>query len=312
MAESVMRSNLKLFEERVRAAYNLIARVPSDFRRGAFLDVGCGIGNGVIAALMHGASFAVGIDADLGEFADLPRDRIVSGQPRDFVPEEMSAIFRHFKVDFARALLIEASIFDLKFSPAPFHLALMQDSIEHVPEPQRFIHYIHDVLEPGGFFVLDACPLYYSPEGHHLFHCFDAATDPWPHLRPDFEARIQELGVTEWHLRNLHSLNKVTHGQVIAAFQSAGFVILQEDRAKEDANKTALFQKYGHLIDPSLKIERQWLFEDRITVLARKPPASAVGNATPRQQKLSKLRRWAKGSLGGLSGLHWIKPKIRS
>ena len=99
-----MRSNLRLFDERVRGAYDLIARVPPDFRNGAFLDVGCGIGNGVIAALMHGASFAVGIDADLGEFADVPRDRILSGQPIDFVPEEMPAIFRHFKVDPARAL----------------------------------------------------------------------------------------------------------------------------------------------------------------------------------------------------------------
>jgi SAM-dependent methyltransferase len=289
-----MRSNLRLFEERVRGAYDLIARVPPDFRNGAFLDVGCGIGNGVIAALMHGASLAVGIDADLGEFSDVPRDRILSGQPSDFVPEEMPAIFRHFKVDPARALLIEASVFNLKFSHAPFNLALMQDSIEHVPEPRQFIHYIHTVLQPGGYFVLDACPLYYSPEGHHLFHCFDAATDPWPHLRPDFDARIRELGVTEWHLRNLRALNKVTHGKLIAAFQSAGFAILHEERAREDANKTELFRKYGHLIDPSLKIERQWLFEDRITVVARKPPASPSYATVPRRHSISKLRHWAK------------------
>jgi SAM-dependent methyltransferase len=257
-----VRSNLKLFEQRVQGAYDLLERIPHEARRGAFLDLGCGIGNGVIAALKHGASIAVGIDANLKEFA------------HEFAAEELPQIVRHFGADPRRALFIEASVFDMQFSPAPFGYALMQDSAEHVPQPARFIQYVHDALEPGGYFVLDTSPLYYSPEGHHLFHCFDVETDPWPHLRADFEARILAIGLSDWHQRNLRALNKVTHQELVDAFKAAGFAILAEERGTEDAYMVELFRKYGHLIDPSLAIRREWLFEQRITVVARKAPGA--------------------------------------
>jgi glycosyltransferase involved in cell wall biosynthesis/SAM-dependent methyltransferase len=254
-----LRSNLKLFDSQIEKASALIEEhVPLAIRRGAFLDIGCGIGNGVIAALRHGASLAIGVDIDLSLFA------------HEFVPAEFRAICRHFGVDADRALLIEADLLAMKLLPGTIDLCIMLDAAEHVPSPWRFIQIAHDCLAEGGYFVLDASPLYYSPVGHHFFHLFSRETDAWIHLRPDFESCLPMANDSEWHEQNFRRLNRVTHQELRDAFIGAGFNLLREDRGKENADLAALFEKFGPLIDPALGVKRQWLFEERIVLVGRK------------------------------------------
>lgn len=253
-----MRSNLAIFEARVREAERaILANIPKSARRGAFLDIGCGTGNGVVAALANGAKCAVGIDSDLGLFA------------HDIDFDEFPDLCRKFGADPQRALLIEGDLRTLRFRPGTFDYCLMFDSAEHLPEPQRFIERAFDLLRDGGYFYIDASPLYYSAAGHHLFHLFDAEREPWPHLVPDFEARAMALGASEWHMTVYRTLNKATADELSAACRSAGFSIVSEHRGGETPESAALLERCQDRLDPSLGIDRRWLFESWIQLLAR-------------------------------------------
>jgi 2-polyprenyl-3-methyl-5-hydroxy-6-metoxy-1,4-benzoquinol methylase len=114
------------FEGRRQHAYNKIEwHTPKD-KRGKFLDIGCGPGNGVIAAIQHGFSMAVGIDRDANEFPDFKLG--------------FNEVCRHYSVSADRGILIEADIFKTSFTPASFDCVLLLDSIEHVSNPEAFVN----------------------------------------------------------------------------------------------------------------------------------------------------------------------------
>jgi SAM-dependent methyltransferase len=253
-----MKTDLTKFQSRYEHAYNkILHNVPAHVRSGKFLDIGCGIGNGVVAALKHGASLALGVDRSLSEFGHM------------FHAEEFPEICRHYGVPADRALLLGADLFDLGFPANSFDYVFMLDSIEHVPNPQRFIQYAAGVLRPGGVFLVDTCPLYYSPLGHHLWKWFPLETDPWAHLRPDFRDRIKELQVDDWSIQRFEELNRVTHNAVRQYFTAAGFEIIEEVRSRQTEQMHALFERVGPSLDLN-GIEKDWLFEDWILLVGQK------------------------------------------
>lgn len=243
---------LDAFEKRRQHAFNKIEwHVPKEKRGGCLLDIGCGIGNGVVAALQQGFQTAVGIDINLQEFGW-------------YNPKHFPDICRKYEIDPARALLIEADIFKTDFVPASFDCVLMLDSIEHVPNPDAFVSYAAKYLKPGGIMVLDTCPLYYSRAGHHLFDYFPPDDFPWVHLRLDFQQLLESRNVTKWSTERFAELNKATHDQIRASFTDAGFDVIQEVRGSTDDQEIAtLLKRHRHLLNLN-GIEEKWLFENWI------------------------------------------------
>lgn len=232
--------------------------IPENVKTGRCLDIGCGTGNGVVAALKHGASLAVGVDDNLSEFG------------HEFDVEDFPAICAHYEVDANRAIMIEANIFSIRFAAKSFTYCMMLDSIEHVPDPPRFIRYAHDCLVPGGYLLIETSPLYYSPLGHHLFQYFPINETPWVHLWNDFEERALAAKIDPWSMERFRELNRITHDEIVDAMRETGFEITYEHRSTISDEKLALFDRFKNHIVPELREEKQLLFEDWIVLVGRK------------------------------------------
>lgn len=208
---------------------------PVDRFQGAkVLDIGCGTGSGVVAALKFGAQLAVGIDRDANEFG------------YSFFPE----IAAEFGVNVNSALLIEANVFNTTFFDGGFDIVMMYDSIEHVPDPEAFIQYCGKALRPGGMALVSTCPLYYSPVGHHLWQHFPEDTMPWAHLYFDWEKRLADARVPDWGLQRFRELNRVTRSELLTFIHANGLSVVSDTSILHN-RFPPLLEQYGHLIDMS-------------------------------------------------------------
>jgi 2-polyprenyl-3-methyl-5-hydroxy-6-metoxy-1,4-benzoquinol methylase len=224
------------------------------FQGAKMLDIGCGTGNGVIAALKLGAKCAVGIDRSATEF----------GHP--YFQETAAS----FEVDTSAAVLIEADVFNTTFFDGGFDIVIMLDAIEHVPDPKAFIEICGKSLRPGGVALVVTCPLYYSTVGHHLWYHFPEETVPWAHLYFDFEKRLAEANVAEWGLQRFHELNKVTRPQLLNFVRESGLSIVA-DRSVFHERFPPLMERFGHLIDMSLVPSKEDLLCDYVSLLVTRP-----------------------------------------
>jgi SAM-dependent methyltransferase len=262
-AEPVPRAiatDLQTFEgRRKHAHFKLQHNVPDYARRGRFLDIGCGTGNGVVAALQHGFDKAVGIDINLSEFAW-------------FHPDEYPAICRHYGVNPAQATLIEGDIFKTdRLRPASFDTVFMLDSIEHVPDPAAFINVAAKYVKPGGVLLVDTCPLYYSIDGHHLFRPeqFPPDTHPWVHFRRDFMELVAAKSIHPWSWDRFLELNKVTHSAIRTAMEGAGLEIVEEHRDQPTQENLDLLEATRPLLNLQ-GIDEATLFEHWVLLVGRK------------------------------------------
>ena len=246
------------FSDRFRHAYGKIAQtVPKSHLTGRFLDIGCGTGNGVAAAAAHGSRFAVGIDRNLEEYAHAVK------------PHDFEIFCNKLHVSTTRMLFIEMDIFKSKFKSSSFDYVIMLDSSEHVPNPKAFYQFAYDSLTPGGVFVVDTCPLYYGPVGHHLWHLFPINSNPWVHLKSGFADLCKTMGCSEWSWERFVELNRATHQDLRNAFVDVGFEIISEHRDEPSEKFLELYAKYGEGIDP--EIPKSVLFEQWITLVGKKP-----------------------------------------
>jgi SAM-dependent methyltransferase len=246
------------FEARRQHAFNkLLWHVPEANRQGRFLDIGCGTGNGVLAALQHGAALAVGVDRTFDEFAHL------------LTREQFNDVCTEAGADHKRALFVAGDIFDYAFAPGSFDTVMMLDAIEHVPNPRDFIRYAFDALAPGGVFLLDTCPLYYSAVGHHLWEQFPEDTDPWAHLMDGFEDRLAASSANEWVIDRYRELNKVTRGDILGWMAECGFEIALNHQDAPTAEQFAQFEQRRHLI--GAPVSEEALLDRWVLIVARKP-----------------------------------------
>jgi len=247
------------WEERRQHAWEKIENhVPRELRSGRFLDIGCGVGNAIVAALQHGFTGAIGIDRNLSEFPW-------------FKPARFDDICRASGVPPGGAVLIEADIFDLAFPESSFDCVLMLDSIEHMPDPAKFLSYAARVVRPGGIVLVDSSPLYYGRSGHHLFSYFPPETFPWAHLRHDFARLVERLKVDAWSMQRFHELNHVTHQEVRIAMEQVGLEIIEEERGRPTDELEALLSLHR----PHLALEgiaEKLLFEEWLLLVGRKRP----------------------------------------
>ena len=224
------------------------------FKNAKVLDIGCGTGNGVLAAIHYGASIAVGIDRDKNEFGETHFEAVAATQG----------------IDISRGLLIQGDIFATSFFDGGFDVILMFDSIEHVPSPRDFISYMSANLKPGGLGFIKTCPLYYSPVGHHLWQHFPEDEAPWVHLYKDWEQRLTNAKVNQWGVQRFRELNKVTRSQVLEILRENGCNIIK-DSSYFHPRFPSLLSRFEHLIDMrNVPLEEDLLCDSLTIVFAKR------------------------------------------
>ncbi len=146
---------------------------------------------------------------------------------------------------------------------------MLLDSIEHVPDPRRFIERAAYYTAEGGYLVVDTRPLYYSSVGHHLYPYFPPETWPWVHLRADFPEMLRARGIDAWSMERFVELNKVTHDEIRGFLEQSGLTITFEHRDVESpADRGKLESLRGELVLEGIPEHR--LFETWIMIVARR------------------------------------------
>lgn len=122
------------------------------------LDIGCGVGNQVLAAAQTGANLAVGVDT-----AEV-----------NLRIGEKNAV-RHGLHDRVRFTTDTIPAFGKEWAD----VVLSQNSFEHFDNPQQILAQAYDALKPRGLFFLTFGPMWWHPFGvHHMF----MIKRPWAHI----------------------------------------------------------------------------------------------------------------------------------
>jgi SAM-dependent methyltransferase len=130
-----------------------------DFAGKSVLDVGCSGGTMCVRAARAGASSVTGVDLEV----DHAR-RFLAAQAADVAD----------RVEYVQT---QGDLTEL--AGRTFDLVISKDSMEHYPEPERFIDLIVGLVRPGGELAIGFSPLWKSPKGGHI----DFMTKlPWAHL----------------------------------------------------------------------------------------------------------------------------------
>ena len=210
--------------ERFEHSKVLLAELSCNLKNKELLDVGCGIGNTLLAAIQSGCRKCVGIDINLSDFGET----------------HFKTIADQNDIDISKTEMIEGSLDQQHFDNNRFDVITLIDVIEHVSDPRAILMEINRILKPGGHFLLDVCPLYYSQVGHHLYNHFPRERYPWVHLYHDFDKLLQENHIDDWSLQHHKELNKVTRSELLNIIQSLDFKILQHisnSSGKEDYSR---------------------------------------------------------------------------
>jgi SAM-dependent methyltransferase len=211
------------FLERLAAARWFIGQHPIEmFPGSSVLEVGFGGGQGLIAASEAGARALVGVDPE--PFGAAARRFGLPVDPeQDFLQwAEM------YPTLFCRMEFYQATLEDSALVQETFDVCLAQDTLEHVKDIRGIASKCFDLLKPGGYFLSDTGPLYYSRLGSHLWSCFSADVVNWVHLRKDFEELLIRYSVGPFFLWEFEHLNRATALDIRGAILEAGFQIEHE------------------------------------------------------------------------------------
>ena len=228
------------FGNRVIHAFELYCNgICNDLRGMRGFDIGAGKGAALIAAIILGADFAVGIDRSFDEFGTDGYTKLTWRQ-----------LCLFYGVNPNKILFLKGIIPDTSFKEKSFDFVSFIDSIEHIPDPKIFINYGIEHLSDDGFLIIDTCPLFFSPCGHHLFGYFDTIKEPWVHLKEDFEQILVDKNVDTWFIERYHELNKCKYEDIkkIIGNHEGIFKI---DKCPVYEEYIDLYELNKSLIDPS-------------------------------------------------------------
>lgn len=157
------------------------------------LEVGCGVGYGVMALSALGVAEAVGIDV-------VERDyRWISERPE--VTRRLGADKSGSR---SGAVVFNGDCTQMEFEDNRFDLIYSASVIEHIPNPERAFTEMARVLKPGGLMIHNVDP-YFSPKGGHASCTLDF---PWGHavLAPgDFRRYLRQWRPHECdHAHNMY------------------------------------------------------------------------------------------------------------
>lgn len=221
-------------KERFFGARTLVKNnIPEDKIKGKIcLDVGCGIGNLLLALSEAGAAKCIGVDTNLKEFGN----------------NYIEKISVEFSISTNNIEFIENSLENLNYE-SYFDVVTCLDTIEHVKNPKSLIKQMYKALKPNGLCIIDASPLYYSQIGSHLWPFFPRDLLPWVHLYKDFDEYMSKIKIGDWYWKHFTHLNKLTHTKLDSYVKEAGFTILgyyTKSVGKDD------FPKFKDKIDQTL------------------------------------------------------------
>jgi cyclopropane fatty-acyl-phospholipid synthase-like methyltransferase len=120
-----------------------------------------------------------------------------------------------------------------------FDIAYSWSTFEHVGNRYYpgILAGLRERIVPGGLFFVQIGPLYFSPEGGHLWALGWRA---WEHLAHQFsdieDAIAYKPGLTDEERRSLNSmfrsLNRITADDLLARIEGAGFSLLRQQRSE--------------------------------------------------------------------------------
>ncbi len=241
-----------------RSKYNDVARIITDWLAPVgglegkrILDFGCGEGTTALAlALSSGGSRLVGSDISrkFDECSSLAKSEIgVTELPGNLEFEEV-----------APGEVSACEGFDLVYSWSVFeHIDL-----EVLP---RVISRVYSRLLPGGHFFVQIAPLFYSPEGGHLWALenvkWEHLTMQLNHIKRDLNLSLDRLEAESiWNM--FVSLNKMTAQRLLGDISKQGFRLLREYTTRSElVPPSELLQVY----------EEEVLLTDQIVALFEKP-----------------------------------------
>lgn len=169
---------------------------------GRFLDLACGVGYGTRLVSSDGPTWIVGIGVDVS-------------------PEAISyanATYAHERIRFE---LGDAMLYE---DPDGFDTIITLETIEHLPNPRRFVERLRGLLRPGGVLVASV-PV--TP-----------STDANPHHLIDFTPRSFRSLFTGLDLR------EIDHLVQIQPYSPLGVITRSEERLQEV--RRGLFSYYLH------------------------------------------------------------------
>jgi SAM-dependent methyltransferase len=134
------------------------------------LEIGCGEG-GVLVPFIERGCYCVGVDLD---------------PPRI----DLANQFLQSEVKDGKALFLMKNVYDADFLEKYknlFDLIILKDTIEHVPQQEKFIPYLKNFLNTGGQ-IFFGFPPWYMPFGGHQQVCARKLTSvmPYYHILPRF------------------------------------------------------------------------------------------------------------------------------
>jgi len=201
------------------------------------LDIGCGIGNLVLALAQEGTKEVIGVDVNL----------------KDFGENYFLELANELGIDIKKTKLVEGMLEDINYDESSFDIITSFDVIEHVQNPPELIKEMFRILKPSGLCLIDTSPLYYSQIGSHLWVYYPRETMPWAPLYKDFDKTNSKLKVDDWSWQHFNELNKLTHLQLDSYIKNAGFKIVKyftKHTGKEDYPKFK--ERIDHDLIPSV------------------------------------------------------------
>lgn len=201
------------------------------------MEIGCGEG-GVLAPLLERGCHCVGVDLDTVRIA-------------------LASEFLGTYVQNGQLKLISQNIYDLDFLGEfrnAFDLIILKDAIEHIPDQEKIIGYLKNLLAPEGQ-VYFGFPPWYMPHGGHQQICQSRVLGilPYIHLlpRPLYRALLRGFGEPDHTIQELMEI------------RDTGISIERFERIVKQQGYT-ITEKQFYLINPiykykfGLKPRHQW------------------------------------------------------
>ena len=229
------------------------------------LDVGCGVGNTVLVAAMRGAKMAIGVDVNLSAFGETHFETIAAEN----------------KINTQNTELVEGTlgIGKCRYEDDSFDVITLIDVFEHVAEPASLLWEMSRILKPGGKMLIESCPLYYSPIGHHLWGAFPKEAMPWAHLYKNFyQELLPSSNVGNQMMSWFTQLNKITCSEVFSLIKLCGLEIAKKTVCNTDIAPEAFEKHYRDKVDMTLVPSYDDLFIEYISVLLFKTIESEAHN----------------------------------
>jgi SAM-dependent methyltransferase len=153
------------------------------------LEIGCGEG-GVLKPFVDKGCFCVGVDLNP-------------------VRIDLCNKFLATEVAEGKAEFILKNVYDddfLERFKGFFDLIILKDTIEHIPDQEKFIPYLKNFLKPGGQ-IFFGFPPWYMPFGGHQQICHNKLLSvlPYYHILPKslYKGFVKLMGETEGNIQDL-------------------------------------------------------------------------------------------------------------